>query len=266
MKKLSKIALLNLALFTTIIHADNHPWTSQYKTQHRIFIHYSERNTTPGSASFKDNNYANMRLLGFTQKDVDTLENECKAYFLEYYGIDFSNIKPLPDGSLMLPDSSALMFPEKIPEVQDARVVLDTENTDRNNSAKQSYVVQDTGCALSILKAGTGVYGGINQGMPRAANDLIIYGYANIFDPHKPLNKAHLLERIKFKPAWPIKAVPVANSQGLSLIEAVFKIEAEYTDKNGVVHEGIGISGFSQRFDKNGVFYQSKRTVYSFPE
>lgn len=262
MKPLSKALFSS---FILILLAPASPlYADAYKTQNRIFVHYTETKSNPGPGSFKDNNYANMRLLGFTQDDVNTLENECKAYFAEYYGIDFHNIPPLADGSILLADASAMMFPEKIPDVLDSRVVLDTANKLKDNNARRSYVIKDTGCALAILTSGTGVYGGINAGMPRAANDLIIYGYANIFNPQKPIHKDNLIERIKFKPAWPIRMTPVANAQGLNLVEAVFKVEAEYIDKQGRVHEGIGISGYSQRMDKNGGFHQSKRTVYTF--
>jgi hypothetical protein len=94
----------------------------------------------------------------------------------------------------------------------------------------------------------------------------MIYGYANMFNPQKPLTTAYLVERIKLKPAWPTRLVNVANPNGVMTIESIGKVEVEYIDKNGLVHLGTGLSTNSQRFDRFGAFYSSRRSVYSFPQ
>jgi hypothetical protein len=240
-------------------------WTSKFQKQDRVFVHYQESNNFHENTNFKDDNWAHMLSLGFDNNDVNALEAEAKAYILEYYGLDFHNLPPLPDGSYLLPDGSAILFPEKTPNAQDQRTVLDSAYPRRNNDPARSFVNQDTGMAVTILAPGTGVYGGKNAGMNRLAGDIMVYGYVNTFDPQKPIHKCNLVERIKFKPTWPIRAVAVPNVEGANPIEAVFKVEAEYVDKKGYVHNGVGISGFCQRFDTNGTYYQSKRTTYTFP-
>jgi hypothetical protein len=181
-------------------------------------------------------------------------------YFQSYYGIDFHGLPAAPDGTVL--GAGAMMFGETIHG--DERVIADTADpSPHGDGSERSRVVIDTGCAMIVLSPG--VYGGLNAGMPRAAGDIMVYGYSNVFDPQHPIDKDHIVERIKFKPAWPIKTVPVANAQGVPLIEAVFKVEAEYVDKHGRVHEGIGICALSQYFDANGQYHESKRDVYSFP-
>jgi hypothetical protein len=249
-----KIINLAMALAATMSAPMAYSWTSQYKAHNRICVHSTEAEAAVFGSSFKDENYEHMKSLGFSDDDVATLQSECKAYFLEYYGIDVS-----------VPDSSVVMFGERVPEHRDSRVLLDTANLDRNNDPDRSYVIEDTGCVLQILSAGDGIYGGKNAGMPRAAGDLMVYGYANIFDPQKPILKENLVERIKFKPAWPIKVVPVPNKEGLKLLEGVFKVEAEYRDAKGSTHYGFGLSGYSHYVGSDGNARQSKKTTYTFP-
>jgi hypothetical protein len=248
--------------------------TAPFQELDRLTLHWAESNApftppVPGAPpEVKDSGHANMLNLGFTAADVDQLRSECKAYFNEYYGIDFDapGTLNLADGTIVGTGSSAgaVMFGEMTPASEDLRVVIDTANRSRDNSLNRSYVVEDTGCEM-VMTAGGGVYGGKNANMPRMAGDVMLYGYANIFNPQKPLTKAYLVERIKFKPAWPIRVVPVANSQGASIAEAIIKVEAEYIDKSGVVHYGTGLTTLSRRFDENGTFFASKSTVYSFP-
>jgi len=200
------------------------------------------------------------------------LRAECTTYFRDNYGIDFDAVGTihLTDGTIVGSGSSAgaVMFGEYLPPSEDMRVVIDTANRSRDNSLNRSYVVKETGCAM-VIQTGGGVYGGDNAGIPRTAGDVMVYGYANIFNPQKPITKAYLVERIKFKPAWPMRLVPASSvvPSGLPApTEAVMKVEAEYIDKNGTVHCGTGLSTLSQRWDQSGTYYSSTRSVYSFPQ
>jgi hypothetical protein len=47
-------------------------------------------------------------------------------------------------------------------------------------------------------------------------------------------------------------------------IESVSKVEAEYVDKRGDVHYGVGLSVFAEYWDQSGAYHASKRTVYTF--
>jgi hypothetical protein len=48
---------------------------------------------------------------------------------------------------------------------------------------------------------------------------------------------------------WPTRVVNVANPNGTITIECIGKVEAEYIDKNGIVHPGTGLTTNSQRYD-----------------
>jgi hypothetical protein len=237
-------------------------WTPQWEPLERTVVVATETTVPPPPLSFKDPGYAHMLSLGFSPGDVSALQGECMDYFLTYYGIDFHGLPAAPDGTIF--GDGAMMFGETIPEGSDQRVITDTADpSHRADGTEHSRVVIDTGCAMIILSPG--VYDGLNAGMPRTAGDIMVYGYSNVFDPRHPIDKDHIVERIKFKPAWPIKVVPVANAEGASISEAVFKVEAEYVDKQGRVHNGIGICALTQYFDVNGQFHESKRDVYTFP-
>ncbi|HTM34258.1 MAG TPA: hypothetical protein VL263_23265 [Vicinamibacterales bacterium] len=271
----SVLSLPCLALFASVLASPAYAQvTGPFHELDRLMVHWAENNTPPtppvpgAPPTFKDNGHAGMLALGFTQADVDDLRAECKTYFRDWYDIDFDapGTIHLPDGTIV--GAGAVMFGEYIPPSEDMRVVVDTASRSRNNSENRSYVVKDTGCAMIVL-AGGGNYGGINAAMPRTAGDVMVYGYANIFNPQKPLDKAYLVERIKLKPAWPIRIVPAADAfapaGSPTSTEAVFKVEAEYVDKSGITHYGTGLSTFSQRWDHNGIYYSSRRAVYSFP-
>src|SRR5437660_164118 len=102
-----------------------HPWKSQYKTQNRIFIHSNESKQQRVIAdSIIDYKRKNMLELGFTYEDIKNLETECKEYFTKYYGFDFTDSIEDENGFVKLSDGS-LMIPEKIPEDNDSRVLLD---------------------------------------------------------------------------------------------------------------------------------------------
>jgi hypothetical protein len=238
-------------------------WMPQWEPMERVVVVATETTVPPPPLSFKDPGYAHMLSLGFSSGDVGALQAECMDYFLAYYGIDFHGLPAAPDGTIV--GDGAIMFGETIPVGSDERVISDTANPSRlADGSEHSRVVIDTGCAMIVLAPG--VYSGLNAGMPQAAGDIMVYGYSNVFDPKQPIDKDHIVERIKFKPAWPIKVVPVANAEGKPLSEGVFKVEAEYVDVHGDVHEGIGICALTQYFDTNGQFHESKRDVYTFPE
>jgi hypothetical protein len=238
-------------------------WTPSWQPMERVVVVATEATTPSAPLSFKDPGYAHMLSLGFSSGDVSALQGECMDYFQDYYGIDFHGLPAAPDGTIFTSD--AMMFGETIPLGSDERVISDTADPSHlTDGSAKSRVGIDTGCAMIVLAPG--VYSGLNAGMPQTAGDIMVYGYTNLFDPKKPVDKDHIVERIKFKPAWPIKVVPVANAEGAALSEGVFKVEAEYVDKHGTVHEGIGICALSAYFDTNGGYHESKRDVYTFPE
>jgi hypothetical protein len=252
--------------------------TDPFQAFERLTIHAVDNNTPPAPPvpgappAFKDAGHAGMLALGFTQADVDALRSECKAYFRDWYNIDFDlpGTLHLADGTIVGAGSSAgaLMFGEYVPPTHDERVVIDSDKASLDNSERKSFIVKDTGCAM-VVSVGGGTYGGINAAMPRTAGDVMVYGYANVFRPGMPLHKDNLVERIKFKPAWPIRIVPASSAftpPGLPMpTEAVFKVEAEYVDKRGNVHYGVGLSVFAQYWDQSGVYHESRRTAYTFP-
>ena len=250
--------------------------TDPFQEFERLTIHATDVSTPPAPPvpgappALKDSGHAGMLALWFTQADVDALRSECKTYFHDWYGIGFDDpgTLHLADGTIVGAASSAgaVMFGEYVPPTQDQRVVIDTVPSSPDNSERRSYIVKDTGCAMIVQTGGT--YGGINAGMPRIAGDIMVYGYANVFHPGKPLHKDNLVERITFKPAWPMRIVPASGAftpPGSPMpIESVSKVEAEYVDKRGDVHYGVGLSMFAEYWDQSGAYHASKRTVYTF--
>jgi hypothetical protein len=215
-----------------------------------------------------DVNHTRMLAVGYTQVEIDDIENKARAFFLSQFGLNFTGAPPtgpplpLPAGGFYLPvapGTVAAMFPYANRPDAGLKyfVAFDSDHEDRTKNF--DWNVRDFGMIVLYFGPGSGTFnGGVMNGTTWNNGSVLFYGDYNYLKVGGNYSDPTCNCKEKLRVYSYVPSTQIVNSQGYNDNTIKFTV----FDEQG--NEGLALVFIHVFVEANGTINQRIRAVVTW--